>query len=72
MPSATVKVIGLALAWLLATSLVRPVRRLEEAAVRLGAGELESRASPEGPEELATLAEPADAYWSARSALAWS
>jgi signal transduction histidine kinase len=48
--------IGLALAWLLATSLARPVRRLEEAAVRLGSGDLEARATPEGPEEVATLA----------------
>jgi signal transduction histidine kinase len=48
--------IGLALAWLLATSLARPVRRLEEAAVRLGSGDLEARATPDGPEEVATLA----------------
>jgi signal transduction histidine kinase len=48
--------IGLALAWLLATSLARPVRRLEDAAVRLGSGDLEARATPGGPEEVATLA----------------
>jgi signal transduction histidine kinase len=48
--------VGLALAWTLATSLVRPVQRLEGAAERLGSGDLESRAIPEGPEEVATLA----------------
>jgi len=48
--------VGLGLAWLLATSLAHPVRRLEEAAVRLGRGELDARAEPAGPAEVATLA----------------
>jgi signal transduction histidine kinase len=48
--------VGLAAAWFLATSLVRPVRRLEETAVRLGEGELSARADPQGPKEVATLA----------------
>jgi signal transduction histidine kinase len=43
-------------AWLLATSLVRPVSRLEGAAKRLGDGNLDARATPEGPPEVATLA----------------
>ena len=47
---------GMGLAWVLATSLARPVRRLEDAAVRLGRGDLEARAEPSGPAEVATLA----------------
>jgi two-component system, OmpR family, sensor kinase len=47
---------GLALAWILASSVARPVRRLEEAAGRLGAGDPQARAEPEGPAEIATLA----------------
>jgi two-component system, OmpR family, sensor kinase len=54
---AAVIVAGLLLAWVLATWLVRPVRRLEGAAVRLGRGDLSTRATPEGPSELTTLAE---------------
>ena len=49
-------VAGLVMAWFLATSIARPVDRLEEAAVRLGQGDLDARASPEGPGELVTLA----------------
>ncbi|MBA2274002.1 MAG: HAMP domain-containing histidine kinase [Actinobacteria bacterium] len=48
--------LGLALAWFLAGSLVRPVRALGDAAVRLGEGDLNARAVPEGPAEIATLA----------------
>ncbi len=48
---------GLALAWLLATSLARPVRRLEAAAGTLGQGDLDSRAEPQGPSEIRSLAE---------------
>lgn len=48
---------GLALAWILATTLARPVRRLEDAAVRLGSGDLDARAEPGGPVEVATLAD---------------
>jgi signal transduction histidine kinase len=49
-------VVGLALAWFLATTLARPVRRLEETAVRFGQGDLTARAEPTGPKEVATLA----------------
>nr|MBA3350195.1 HAMP domain-containing protein [Actinomycetota bacterium] len=48
--------LGLALAWFLAGSLVRPVRALQDAAVSLGEGNLEARAVSEGPAEIATLA----------------
>lgn len=48
--------VGLILAWFLATSLARPVQRLEETAERFGAGHLEARATPEGPAEVAALA----------------
>ena len=47
---------GLALAWILATSLARPVRRLAAAADRLGRGDLEARAAASGPRELRALA----------------
>jgi two-component system, OmpR family, sensor kinase len=47
---------GLALAWVLATSLARPVRRLASAADRLGRGDLDARAPPTGPRELRALA----------------
>ncbi|HJP66841.1 MAG TPA: ATP-binding protein, partial [Actinomycetota bacterium] len=47
---------GLVATWFLATTLVRPVRRLEGAAVDLGSGDLEARAPVDGPKELATLA----------------
>jgi two-component system, OmpR family, sensor kinase len=47
---------GLALAWFLATSLARPVRRLAIAADRLGRGDLDARAAPTGPRELRALA----------------
>jgi signal transduction histidine kinase len=48
--------IGVGLAWLLATTLVRPVRTLESAATRLGHGELDARAPTDGPAEVASLA----------------
>jgi signal transduction histidine kinase len=48
--------VGMAATWLLANTLVRPVRRLEEAAVKLGSGDLDARAEPGGPAEFATLA----------------
>lgn len=48
--------LGLGLAWFLAGSLARPVGALQDAAVRLGEGDLEARATPEGPAEVATLA----------------
>jgi signal transduction histidine kinase len=49
-------VVGLVTAWFLATSLTRPVGRLEETARRLEKGDLESRASEEGPAEVSSLA----------------
>jgi len=48
--------VGVGLAWILATTLVRPVRRLESAATRLGRGDLAARAPTEGPSELVSLA----------------
>jgi signal transduction histidine kinase len=47
---------GLVLAWVLSAPLSRQVRRLSDAATRLGRGELDARAPEEGPEELASLA----------------
>lgn len=47
---------GLAVAWVMATSLARPVRRLEAAAERLGRGDLATRAPTGGPKEIAALA----------------
>jgi signal transduction histidine kinase len=51
-----VVLVGLGLAWLLARSLARPVEELDRAAVRLGRGDLDARATPQGPEEIASLA----------------
>jgi len=48
---------GLVATWFLATSLARPVRMLEEAAVRLGRGDLQARALPGGTAEISTLAD---------------
>jgi signal transduction histidine kinase len=53
---AAVVVVGVGLAWVLAGSLARPVSELEEVAVRLGEGDLDARARPEGPREVRTLA----------------
>jgi signal transduction histidine kinase len=47
---------ALVLAWVLAGSLARPLARLRETAARLGAGDLDARASAEGPTELVALA----------------
>jgi signal transduction histidine kinase len=47
--------VGLALAWLLAAAIARPVRRLAQTASRLGEGDLGARADDEGKGELATL-----------------
>jgi len=49
-------VTGLVVAAILATLVTRPVRRLEDVATRLGAGDLEARATEEGTRELAGLA----------------
>jgi signal transduction histidine kinase len=63
-----VVLVGLALAWLLATTLTRPVARLEEAAAQLGAGDLSARAEPSGPKEIASLARSFDQMADALSA----
>lgn len=52
-----VLLVGLVVELILASSLARPVSRLEEAARRLGSGELGARATPEGPREFHGLAE---------------
>jgi signal transduction histidine kinase len=46
---------ALVLVWLLATSLARPLARLRDTAGRLGGGDLDARASTEGPKELAAV-----------------
>ena len=48
--------VGLVLAWVFATSLSKPVRSLQQVAARFGAGDLEARAEPSGPGEVAALA----------------
>lgn len=48
--------VGVGLAWILATTLMRPVRTLESTATRLGRGDLDARAPIEGPAEVASLA----------------
>ncbi len=48
--------VGLTLAYFLASSLARPVERLQGVALDLGGGNLEARATPEGPKEVASLA----------------
>jgi signal transduction histidine kinase len=63
-----VMVVGLALAWLLATTLARPVRRLAVIAERLGSGELDARAEPGGPREVASLARSFNSMASALAA----
>lgn len=63
-----VLVAGLALAWLLATTLARPVRRLAVTAERLGSGRLEARVDPTGPREIASLGESFNSMASALSA----
>jgi two-component system, OmpR family, sensor kinase len=47
---------ALVLAWVLAGTLARPLARLSETAVRLGSGELDARASTDGPKELSAVA----------------
>jgi signal transduction histidine kinase len=51
-----VVIAGLALAWVLATSLARPVGALAAAADRLARGDLGARASADGPKEIASVA----------------
>jgi signal transduction histidine kinase len=47
---------ALVLAWVLAGTVARPLARLRDTAARLGGGDLDARASPEGPKELSALA----------------
>jgi two-component system, OmpR family, sensor kinase len=47
---------GLVLVWLVTLPLSRQIRNLSQASTRLGRGELDARASEEGPRELAALA----------------
>jgi signal transduction histidine kinase len=49
-------VAALVLAWALASTLARPLERLRRTAVRLGSGDLDARASTEGPKELSAVA----------------
>jgi signal transduction histidine kinase len=51
-----VVLVGLALAWLLATAVSRRVSRLADAAGRVGAGDLSAHVPEEGPRELQSLA----------------
>ena len=46
---------ALVLAWILATTVARPLARLRDTAGRLGSGDLDARAATEGPKELAAL-----------------
>jgi signal transduction histidine kinase len=47
---------ALALAWFLAGGLARPLGQLRDTAARLGSGDLDARATPEGPAELTAVA----------------
>jgi signal transduction histidine kinase len=47
---------ALVLAWVLAGTLARPLARLRETTARLGSGDLDARASTEGPKELSAVA----------------
>jgi signal transduction histidine kinase len=47
---------ALVLAWALARTLARPLERLRGTAARLGSGDLDARASTEGPKELTAVA----------------
>ena len=47
---------ALVLAWALASTLARPLERLRATATRLGSGDLDARASTEGPKELSAVA----------------
>jgi signal transduction histidine kinase len=49
-------VAALALAWALASTLARPLERLRGTAVQLGSGDLDARASTDGPKELSAVA----------------
>jgi signal transduction histidine kinase len=49
-------VAALVLAWALASTLARPLERLRRTAMQLGSGDLDARASTEGPKELSAVA----------------
>jgi signal transduction histidine kinase len=49
-------VAALVLAWVLASTLARPLERLRGTAARLGSGDLDARASTKGPKELSAVA----------------
>jgi two-component system, OmpR family, sensor kinase len=51
-----VAIVGLVVAWALATSLAQPLRSLEGTAGRLGRGDLEARAEVTGPPDVAAVA----------------
>lgn len=51
-----VALVGLIVAWVLATSLVRPLRALRATAARLGAGDLVARAPEDGARDIADVA----------------
>ena len=51
-----VALVGLAVAWFLASSLARPIHALGATAVRLGRGDLEARAPEAGPTDVADVA----------------
>jgi two-component system, OmpR family, sensor kinase len=46
---------ALVLAWILASTVARPLARLGDTAARLGGGDLDARAATDGPKELAEL-----------------
>ena len=54
--AAVVAIVGLAVAWGLATSLARPLHSLAGTAERLGRGELSARAEATGPPDVAAVA----------------
>jgi signal transduction histidine kinase len=55
--AAVVVVVGLVVAWALATSLAQPLRSLAGTAMRLGRGDLGARAEVTGPQDVAAVAE---------------
>ena len=55
--AAVVAIVGLVVAWALATSLAQPLRSLGATAMRLGRGDLGARAEVTGPPDVAAVAE---------------
>jgi signal transduction histidine kinase len=54
--AAAVAAVGMGVAWLLASSLARPIHALGATAGRLGRGDLDARAPEEGPRDVADVA----------------